>query len=79
MKRTLIWTLVFAAFSVAPVTAQEWSEDQQAVIQTLIDMWAAIEEGDVDRYATYIHPDFTAFGEGVALFEVIVWMESSNS
>jgi ketosteroid isomerase-like protein len=33
------------------------------VRETLIAMWDAIEKGDLDRYASYIHPDFTAFGE----------------
>ncbi len=26
-------------------------------------MWQAIEEGDIDRYSTYVHKDFTQFGE----------------
>jgi len=26
-------------------------------------MWDAIENGDIDRYASYVHPDFSAFGE----------------
>lgn len=39
------------------------SADEQAVIETLTAMWAAIEAEDLDRYATYLHPDFTAFGE----------------
>jgi ketosteroid isomerase-like protein len=30
---------------------------------TLVDMWDAIEKGEVGRYADHIHPDFTAFGE----------------
>lgn len=38
-------------------------EQEQAVKQTLIDMWDAIEKEDIDRYASYIHPDFTQFGE----------------
>ena len=29
----------------------------------LVSMWDAIEKGDVDRYATFVHPDFTSFGE----------------
>ncbi|NNE97494.1 MAG: nuclear transport factor 2 family protein [Pyrinomonadaceae bacterium] len=33
------------------------------VKQTLVNMWDAIEKGDIDRYATYIHPDFTQWGE----------------
>jgi ketosteroid isomerase-like protein len=26
-------------------------------------MWDAIEQADLERYATYIHEDFTSFGE----------------
>jgi len=26
-------------------------------------MWNAIEKGDIERYASYIHQDFTQFGE----------------
>jgi ketosteroid isomerase-like protein len=33
------------------------------VRETLIAMWDAIESGDLDRYVSYIHPDFMAFGE----------------
>ena len=36
---------------------------EEEVKATLVDMWAAIEEGDVERYASYIHPDITVFGE----------------
>ncbi len=39
-------------------------QDQKEVIkQTLTDMWDAIEKEDLDRYASFIHPDFTQFGE----------------
>lgn len=37
--------------------------DQLAVKQTLKNMWAAIEAQDLDRYAQFIHPDYTQFGE----------------
>ncbi len=33
------------------------------VKQTVVNMWDAIEKGDMDRYASYIHPEFTQFGE----------------
>ncbi|MGB5553506.1 MAG: nuclear transport factor 2 family protein [Flavobacteriaceae bacterium] len=38
-------------------------DDEIAIKNTLIDMWDAIETEDVDRYASYIHDDFTQFGE----------------
>ncbi len=36
---------------------------QERVKQSLTNMWDAIEKGDIDRYASYIHPNFTRFGE----------------
>jgi ketosteroid isomerase-like protein len=30
---------------------------------TLVAMWDAIEQGDVERYASHVHSDFTSFGE----------------
>lgn len=29
----------------------------------LVDMWDAIEQEDLERYASHVHPDFTSFGE----------------
>ena len=37
--------------------------DEEQIKQVLIEMWDAIEQGDVDRYATFVHDDFTSFGE----------------
>lgn len=37
--------------------------EQEAIKSTLTQMWDAIEQEDVARYATFIHPDFTQFGE----------------
>ncbi len=34
----------------------------------MVAMWDAIEKGDVDRYATFVHPDFTSFGENDTYF-----------
>jgi len=46
-------------------------EKQKDIIKTtLIDMWDAIEKGDIDRYASYIHPDFTQFGETAKVLRV---------
>ena len=45
----------------APSSAEARSADE--VKATLVAMWAAIEAGDVERYASYVHPDFTQLGE----------------
>ncbi len=54
---SFLW-LVLAA---GPSSAQTGAELE--VVQTLEAMWAAIEAGDAETYATYVHPDFSQFGE----------------
>lgn len=39
------------------------TQQEEEIKTSLIDMWDAIENEDIDRYAIYIHPDFTQFGE----------------
>ncbi len=48
----------------------EASATKDEVKATLIAMWDAIEKGDADRYATYVHPNFTQFGETDSLLLV---------
>jgi ketosteroid isomerase-like protein len=43
-----------------PARTQSDADDVKA---TMVAMWAAIEAGNVDLYASYVHPDFTQFGE----------------
>jgi len=47
-------------WSAVPARAQSV---EQEIRETLIAMWDAIEQGDIERYASYVHPDFTSFGE----------------
>lgn len=63
-------------------------KQKQAVISTLIEMWAAIENEDIERYAAFIHPDFTAFGENdtyltegkeLEIRNVRSWLESADN
>ena len=56
----ILFALIALALPSAPVAGQS---DEDAVRRTLIDMWDAIEQEDLDRYATFIHDDFTSFGE----------------
>jgi ketosteroid isomerase-like protein len=37
--------------------------DVEEVKATMVQMWLAIENGDVEKYASFVHPDFTQFGE----------------
>lgn len=63
-------------------------EQKKEVKATLVQMWDAIEKEDMDRYATYIHPDFTAFGENDATLSIgkdaevagiTAWINSSSN
>ncbi len=49
----------------APVFGQTSStaKDVADIKAVMVAMWDAVEKGDVDRYATYVHPDFASFGE----------------
>ncbi len=58
--------LLFVAACAQPPAASE----EEAVKATLVAMWDAIEKGDVDRYATYVHPDFSQFGENDSLISL---------
>ncbi|MEM7082076.1 MAG: DUF4440 domain-containing protein [Pseudomonadota bacterium] len=53
--------LVFVAFIGLNATAQT---DETLIEKAITEMWAALEQGDIDTYATYVHPDYTLFGEG---------------
>jgi len=44
--------------------------EQEEVKTTLINMWKAIEEEDIELYASYIHPDFTQFGESDPMLKI---------
>lgn len=48
----------------APASAQSSDADEAEEIKAvLVDMWDAIETGDLERYASHVHPDFTSFAE----------------
>jgi len=62
----LVWVVLMAIL----FGCKNSSPDQQDVHRqeeelktTLIKMWDAIENEDIELYASYIHPDFTQFGE----------------
>lgn len=67
MRGTFCRYLLSAMIALQPVaglTAQSsTSRDGDEVLATLTAMWDAVERGDSSSYATYIHPDFTQFGE----------------
>jgi ketosteroid isomerase-like protein len=64
MKRFLFTLIAAALLLAAPLARADDHTDAQAIKDSLVSMWAAVEAGDVDAYMTHIHPDFTLFGEG---------------
>jgi len=68
----LIWLILITMLSACAGSSspdKASKNDQSDLIQqeevktTLNKMWKAIEEEDIELYASYIHPDFTQFGE----------------
>ena len=69
----LVWGLLFVILpscNVSPRSGENSAVNQQNVQQqeeevknTLIKMWEAIEKEDIELYASFIHPEFTQFGE----------------
>lgn len=62
MRSIALIVMLFGSASTLHAQTTE-EEDIAAVKTALIEMWAAIEKGDVEAYAQYVHPDYTAFGE----------------
>jgi ketosteroid isomerase-like protein len=62
LHRLIIPSAVALAAAIStPAAAQ--TDDAEAIKGVLVDMWHAIETGDIERYAAHVHPDFTSFGE----------------
>ena len=59
----LLLLLLLGATAAAPAQSSPADRDAETVKATLVQMWAAIEAGDVEGYAKLVHPDFTQFGE----------------
>ena len=56
--------LVFCLSANALFAQQTKSEKlENEVKTTLVSMWDAIEKEDMERYGSFLHPDFTSFGE----------------
>ncbi len=61
--RTVFAFLILMLSSSYVFPESSTAKEAEAVKATLVAMWDAIEKGDLDRYASYVHPDFTTFGE----------------
>ena len=45
-------------------------EEEEAIKKTLVDMWSSIENKNISKYASFVHPDFTQFGETDSVLRV---------
>lgn len=59
----ILFSLLCALSPLPAQTNASADRDVDAVKATLNQMWKAIEDGDIERYASFVHPDFTQFGE----------------
>ena len=55
--------VVIVLVATSPMGGETRASDEDAIKEALVSMWQAIEDGDLDRYAAFVHPDFTSFGE----------------
>ncbi len=39
------------------------ADDAADIKATLVAMWSALEQGDIEQYAKFVHPDYSVFGE----------------
>lgn len=54
--------IFFNIVGVRAAIAQQQSEEA-AIIGAIEEMWRAVEEQDLERYLSYIHDDYSVFGE----------------
>jgi len=63
-------------------------QQEDEVKECLVNMWDAIEKEDMARYASYIHPDFTQFGESDSTLKIgketelkgtLEWIKNSSN
>lgn len=62
LSRVFVCAFLAVQSTGAQTTAAN-DRDVEEVKKTMVQMWLAIESGDVEKYASFVHPDFTQFGE----------------
>ncbi|MCG8466826.1 MAG: nuclear transport factor 2 family protein [Gemmatimonadetes bacterium] len=62
-RASAVHVAIAVACSALSPSAHAQTDDEREIIDTLTAMWAAIEAGDIEAYAEFVHPDFTQFGE----------------
>ena len=66
LLRSALFSLIIVSLAVGQSSTKGpavTTSEKDAVVNTLLAMWYALAHGDLDRYASFIHPDFTSFGE----------------
>ncbi|MFK7888783.1 MAG: DUF4440 domain-containing protein [Gammaproteobacteria bacterium] len=58
MKNAIVMLMLL--FAVVTLAAPS---DEEQIKSTVVKMWAALETGDIEQYAKYVHPEYTLFGE----------------
>ena len=61
-KAALVFTCLLILLNTL-VAQSSSSKDTEEIKATLVAMWGALEKGDLEGYASHVHPDFTSFGE----------------
>ena len=61
--RKIVIIFIILLYSCSNNNEKAIIDEKETIKSVLIDMWGAIEKGDIDRYASYVHKDFTQFGE----------------
>ena len=86
-KIFIVLMVIYLPLAISAQDSKTEEKQKQEVINTLKEMWAAIENEDIERYASFIHPDFTAFGENdtylaegkeLEIRNVRSWLESAD-
>lgn len=64
MKKILSYSIVLSLLIIIPSAQTIAQKDTEEQIKTILtEMWAAIENKDIEKYAQYLHQDYTSFGE----------------
>ncbi len=86
-KINIAFLIVLFFISCNKLSKKDSNSEKERIKLTLTNMWDAIEKGDIERYASYIHKDFTQFGENDSILRsgktaeikgIKDWIENSS-
>ncbi len=70
MKPLITIFTVFSLFLLFSCNMTNVEAEKAEIRRTLTNMWLAVEEKNVEKYASYIHDDYTQFGENDATLNI---------